>query len=505
MEIKTDFLVIGSGLSGLWFSLNASKYGKCIIATKDAVSESSTKYAQGGIAAVFGENDSFESHIKDTLIAGAGLCNEKNARIMAENGPAEIKRLISYGVNFDRNNGKLELGREGAHSSRRILHHKDATGAEVENKLARAINSSKNISIKEKIILIRLLAQDRKCYGALFLDLGKNSLISIESKCTILATGGIGQAYENTTNPKVATGDGIAAAFEAGAKVENMEFVQFHPTALNVDADIKPLISEALRGEGAFIVNSKSQRFVRHELKELAPRDILAREIFMEMKANKVFLDISHKDADFIKSRFPNIYKKCLDFGIDITKDKIPITPAAHFLCGGIKTDSYGQTSIKNLFAIGECACTGVHGANRLASNSLLECLVFSSRAAEKAKETQKCLPVQLNNSIKNNSIKKIHFKIKKINEYEEKELMLMQEKLKNLMWAKAGIIRTKMGLKSAFHEVALLEKAIKKTYKPNISKSLIETKNMLIVARLIIKASLKRRESVGCFYLENE
>ena len=498
METKTDFLVIGSGLSGLWFSLNASKYGKCIIATKDAVSESNTKYAQGGIAAVFGKDDSFESHIKDTLNAGAGLCNEKNVRIMVENGPAEIKRLVSYGVNFDRNNGELELGREGAHSSRRILHHKDATGAEVENKLVSAVKSNKNIFVMEKTILLKLLAEDKKCHGALFLDLRKNSLLAVMAKCIVLATGGIGQAYKHTVNPEIATGDGIAAAFEIGAEIRDMEFVQFHPTALDADADVMPLITEAIRGEGAYLVNSRNERFVKHPLKELAPRDILSLEMFNEMKNGKVYLDVSHRDKEFIKSRFPNIYKKCLEFGVDITKDRIPVTPAAHFLCGGIK-DSYGRTSVKNLFAIGECACTGVHGANRLASNSLLECLVFSSRAARKAKENQKDFFVPLKNTIK-----KTDFNIKKINKDEEKELIILQGKLKNLMWGKAGIIRTKNGLKSALLEIASFDKLIENNYKNNVNRTIIETKNMLSVARLIVKSSLKRRKSVGCFYLEN-
>ena len=499
METKTDFLVIGSGLSGLRFSLNASKCGKCIIATKDAVSESNTKYAQGGIAAVFGKDDSFESHIKDTLNAGAGLCNEKNVRIMVENGPAEIKRLVSYGVNFDRNNGELDLGREGAHSSRRILHHKDATGAEVENKLVSAVKSNKNIFVMEKTILLKLLAEDKKCHGALFLDLRKNSLLAVMAKCIVLATGGIGQAYKHTVNPEIATGDGIAAAFEIGAEIRDMEFVQFHPTALDADADVMPLITEAIRGEGAYLVNSRNERFVKHPLKELAPRDILSLEMFNEMKNGKVYLDVSHRDKEFIKSRFPNMYKKCLEFGIDITKDRIPVTPAAHFLCGGIKTDSYGRTSVKNLFAIGECACTGVHGANRLASNSLLECLVFSSRAARKAKENQKDFFVPLKNTIK-----KTDFNIKKINKDEEKELIILQGKLKNLMWGKAGIIRTKNGLKSALLEIASFDKLIENNYKNNVNRTIIETKNMLSVARLIVKSSLKRRKSVGCFYLEN-
>ena len=500
MEIKTDFLVVGSGLSGLWFSLNASKYGKCLVATKDKISESNTKYAQGGIAAVFGKEDSFESHIKDTLIAGAGLCNGENVKIMVESAPKEIKKLMAYGTDFDKVNGDFDLGREGAHSFRRILHHKDATGMEIEHKLVRAIKENKNILTKEKAILIKLLVKDKICHGALFLDLRKNSLFAVLAKSIVLATGGIGQIYKYTTNPKVATGDGIAEAFEIGAEIENMEFVQFHPTALNAKFELKFLISEALRGEGAFIVNSKDDSFVRHELKELAPRDILAREIFNEMKYGKAYLDISHKNKEFVKSRFPNIYKKCLEFNIDITRDKIPITPAAHFLCGGIKTDSYGQTSIKNLFAIGECACTGVHGANRLASNSLLECLVFSARAARKAKENQEDFLALLKNTIK-----KTHFELKKINKDEEKELIVLQGKLKNLMWGKVGIIRTKNGLKSALQEIASLEKLIKNNYKNNVNKTVIEAKNMLSVARLIVKSSLKRGKSAGCFYLGNK
>ena len=424
--MKTDFLVIGSGLAGLYFALNASRYGKCLVVTKDKISEANTKYAQGGIAAVFDKKDSFESHINDTLNAGAGACNKENVKIMVENAPKEIEKLLSYGVKFDKANGAFELGREGAHSFRRILHHKDATGAEIENKLVSAIKSNKNIFVREKAVLLELLAKDKRCHGALFLNLRKNFLFAVEAGCTILATGGIGQIYKYTTNPKIATGDGIAAAYKAHAEIENMEFVQFHPTALNAKPDTAFLISESLRGEGAYLVNSRNKRFVKHELGELAPRDSLAREIFSQIKKRPVFLDISHQDADFIKSRFPNIYKKCLEFDIDITKDKIPIAPAAHFLCGGVKTDSYGRTTIKNLFAVGECACTGVHGANRLASNSLLECVVFSARAAEKAK-------VHDNKKISAYNYNK--YKIIKLNKNEERELIKMQDRVKKIMW----------------------------------------------------------------------
>ena len=498
--MKTGFLVIGSGLAGLYFALNASKYGKCLVVTKGEISESNTKYAQGGIAAVFGKEDSFESHINDTLNAGAGLCNKENVRIMVENAPKEIEKLVSYGVEFDKRNGKFELGMEGAHSSRRILHNKDATGAEIENKIAKAVKNNKNILIRENVILLKLAVKNNICYGALFLNIASNSIFNVKAKCTVLATGGIGQVYRYTTNPEIATGDGIAAAFEAGAETENMEFVQFHPTALNAESGVKFLISEALRGEGAFVVNSGGERFIRHELKELAPRDILAREIFNEMKKSEVYLDISHKDADFIKSRFPNIYKKCLEFNIDITKDKIPITPAAHFLCGGIKTDSYGRTTIKNLFAIGECACTEVHGANRLASNSLLECLVFSARVAKKAKEIISQSSVSRNP----NSRKLNNYKIKELDTEENQKIISLQDKLKSIMWSKVGIIRLKARLKSASQEINLLEQSLKINYKNEINKLTIETKNMLTVAKLIVKASLNRKESVGCFYLGN-
>ena len=367
--MKTDFLVIGSGIAGLYFALNASKYGKCLVITKGEISESNTKYAQGGIAAVFDKKDSFESHIKDTLKAGAGLCNKENVKIMVTNASNEIERSVSYGIEFDKSNGKFELGMEGAHSSRRILHNKDATGAEIENKLVKAVKNDKNISVMENVVLSKLAVKNNICHDASFLDAASNSILDVKAKCTVLATGGIGQVYKYTTNPEIATGDGISSAFGAGAEIENMEFIQFHPTALNTCYSVKFLLSEALRGEGAYVVNSAGERFIKHDLKELAPRDILAREIFDEMKKGQVFLDISHRDADFIKSRFPNIYKKCLKFNIDITKNKIPITPAAHFLCGGIKTDSYGRTTIKNLFAVGECAAT--HGVRRPGGSAL--------------------------------------------------------------------------------------------------------------------------------------
>ncbi len=495
--MKTDFLVIGSGLAGLYFALNASKHGKCIIATKGKISDSNTKYAQGGIAAVFGKDDSFESHIKDTLAAGAGLCSKHNVEILVKSGPKEIENLLSYKANFDKWNGFFDLGKEGAHSFRRVLHHKDATGAEVEKKLVRAARENKNITIKENTFLVKLLVRGKECYGTIVLDENNNSIYAIEANCVVLATGGIGQAYKHTVNPKIATGDGIAAAFEAGAEIKNMEFVQFHPTALDADADIMPLITEAIRGEGAYLVNSKNERFVKHSLKELAPRDILSLEIFNEMKNGQVFLDFSHKSSNLIKSRFPNIYKKCLEFNIDIAKDKIPVTPAAHFSCGGIKTSSYGETSIKNLFAVGECACTGVHGANRLASNSLLECLVFSARAAKRAKKL-------CNNHKKisiNYGIKK--YKLITLNDASKKNLSSINDSIKNLMWGYAGIIRTRDGLKTALEKIKKLEEKLNTDFNNKTSRKIIETKNMITVSRLVISASLRRKKSIGAFSLK--
>ena len=413
---------------------------------------------------------------------------------MVENAPKEIEKLLSYMVKFDKANGDFELGREGAHSFRRILHHRDATGAEIENKLVSAIKSNKHIFVREKAILLKLSAKGKTCYGALFLNLRKNSLFGVEARCTILATGGVGQVYKHTTNPRIATGDGIAAAYKAGAEIKNMEFVQFHPTALNGKSGVNFLISESLRGEGALIINKNNNRFIKHRLKELAPRDVLAKEIFDEMEKNKVYLDISHKGSEFIKSRFPNIYKKCLEFNIDITKYKIPISPAAHFLCGGIKTDSYGRTTIKNLFAVGECACTGVHGANRLASNSLLECLVFSARAAEKAKvhNDKRILPYKYDKR-----------EIIQLNKDEERELAKILDKIKKIMWEKAGIVRTKKGLKGALMEIKTLKHRLESNYNDNmINKTIMETKSMVAVAKLIIEASLKRNKSIGCFCL---
>ena len=387
--MKTDFLVVGSGIAGLNFALKTAKHGKVTIATKKEIMESNTNLAQGGIAAVTQKSDSIELHIEDTLTVGSGLSNKRIVKLLAEHGPEAIRNLLSFGVNFDKKNNKLHLTTEGGHSIARVLHSGDSTGKEIEQTMTECVRENKNIEVFENCFAIDLILAQQKCAGAKILDIKNRAVCDIFARATILATGGIGYIYQNTTNPEIATGDGIAMALRAGAKIEDMEFVQFHPTTLNKLGAPHFLISESLRGEGAILVNEAGERFMLDydSMGELAPRDIISRTIFNELKKGIVYLDIRHKGKSFILDRFPMIYQECLKYDIDITEDLIPVSPAAHYICGGIKTDEYGETSVENLLAFGECACTGVHGANRLASNSLLESVVFSSLGAEKAKK----------------------------------------------------------------------------------------------------------------------
>ena len=407
MEHTSDILVIGSGLAGLGYALKVAEFARVNLITKKGLTETSTSKAQGGIAAVLGPDDRFEYHIKDTLTTGEGLSHPDIVELVVRQGPARIRELIDMGAHFDlgKDNG-YDLGREGGHSHRRVIHAQDMTGAEVERILAEKVLAHPNIRVFENHMGVDLITRQRlvrrgavvanaeeSCLGAYVLNTLTGEVDTFTAAITLLATGGVGKVYLYTSNPDIATGDGISMAYRAGAWIGNMEFVQFHPTCLYHPAAKNFLISEALRGEGAILIDRAGQAFMEkyHPLKDLAPRDTVARAIDLEMKksgADCVYLDISHKPADFVKSRFPNIYQECLKFGIDITKEPIPVVPAAHYMCGGVVTDAWGRTNISNLFAVGEVSMTGLHGANRLASNSLLEALVFSHQAAQVAKET---------------------------------------------------------------------------------------------------------------------
>ncbi len=492
--MKTDFLVVGSGIAGLNFALKAAKFGKVTIVTKKEIMESNTNLAQGGIAAVTRKDDSIQSHIDDTLTVGSGLSNKKMVRILAEHGPEAIQNLLSFGVNFDVEDNILHSTTEGGHSTARVLHSGDTTGKEIEHRMVENVREHKDIQVFENCYAIDLLVKDGKCLGAKMLDIPKRCVFDIFSRVTILATGGVGYLFLNTSNPDIATGDGIAIAFRVGAVVEDMEFVQFHPTTLNKLGAPHFLISESLRGEGAILVNKSGDRFMlKHDnMGELAPRDIIARTIFNELKTGPVYLDFRHKGKDFILDRFPMIYNECLKYDIDIAKDLIPVSPAAHYLCGGIKTNEYGETSVNNLLAFGECTCTGVHGANRLASNSLLESVVFSTLGAKRAKN---CLKTPIHSLPKNT----VNFA-----NIDTPELTYLKADLRKSMWDYVGIIRNKenIGL--------MLEKLMRSHARLNsiggfgVNSRFLELVNMVTVANLVTTAAFARTESRGTHYRQD-
>jgi len=511
--IKTDFLVIGSGLAGLSFAIKASKFGSVAVVTKRAVSDSSTDIAQGGIAAVWTPDDSFDKHIEDTLTAGAGLCNRKIVEIVVKEGPARIRELIDWGVNFTvSENGPdsgFELGLEGGHSKRRIFHAGDITGHEIEKVLVGKIKGLPGVEIFEEHIAVDLITTgkinkkfagaDERCWGAYVLDINNNSIRTFLAKTIVLATGGAGKVYIYTSNADVATGDGMAMAYRCGATLANMEFVQFHPTCLYHPQAKSFLISEAVRGEGAVLRLKNGSTFMQkyHPSKELAPRDIVARAIDSELKSTGddcVYLDITHKPAQFIKKRFPNIYQKCLEFGIDMAKDLIPVVPATHYFCGGVLTNEFGETSINRLFALGETACTGLHGANRLASNSLLEAIVFAERALGKSKEfiTDNCgfpeVPRWDPGSAKDS----------------DESVVVSQnwEEIRRFMWNYVGIMRSNKRLARAGRRMGLLQQEISEYYWDFIVTSdLIELRNIATVSDLIIRSAQMRHESRGLNY----
>lgn len=512
---KCDFLITGSGIAGLTYAIQASRYGSVILITKKQDTDSNTNHAQGGIACVLDSNDNFNSHINDTLITGKGLCNKNAVSILVEEGPERIKELLEWGVVFSKSAKKtnpfnLHLGKEGGHSLNRIVHADDLTGKMVEERLLKKIRTIKNIKIYEHHFAIDLITNHhiskRKhsqicCYGAYVLDTVSGTINPIISKITCLASGGAGKVYLHTTNPDIATGDGIAMAFRAGATIANMEFIQFHPTTLYHPEANSFLISEALRGFGANLKDIDGNEFMDkyHSLKSLAPRDIVARAIDNEMKIsgkNHVCLDIRHVAASQVRKHFPNIYSRCKEYGIDITKDLIPVVPAAHYLCGGIQVDINGNSSIKNLYACGEVSCTGVHGANRLASNSLLEALVFGRRAAMNCGTRIKNIPII-------NPMLIPEWDDSTTTDNEEWILLAHDFKeIQSVMWDYVGIVRSNLRLNRALRRICLLEKEIENFYRrTRITVPLLELRNIVTTAKLIINSALKRKESRGLHY----
>ncbi|MGQ4873334.1 MAG: L-aspartate oxidase [Promethearchaeia archaeon] len=503
MKYETDFLVIGSGLSGLATAIYLSELNRDIhitIITKEKIQDCNTYHAQGGIACVWDKNDSFEKHVHDTLIAGDGLCKENVVRQIITQGPNRIKDLIEWGVEFSRNDeGEFDLGMEGGHSERRILHVNDRTGKNIEETLMNKVKKYDNIEIKEKWCAVNLFTKNLHCYGCYVLEQDIEEIHNISARATIIACGGAGKIYLYTTNPDVASGDGIAMAYRAGATIANMEFFQFHPTCLYHPYAKAFLISEALRGEGAILKDIRGNAFMEkyHPLKELAPRDIVSRAIDAELKKSGddyVLLDIaSYREPEFIKSHFPGIYEKCLQFNIDITKEPIPVVPAAHYCCGGVKAAIDGSTDVKNLYVIGESSCTGLHGANRLASNSLLEAIVCAYNCANTLVKSE------------------LNSKIRDFPEWEpghavpsNEAVVITQnwDEIRRFMWNYVGIVRTDKRLQRAKKRINLLLDEINQYYWDfKIERDLIELRNLATVAKIIIVSAISRKESRGIHY----
>ncbi len=511
--MKYDFLVVGSGLGGLSFALKAAEHGTVCLITKSDLEETNTRYAQGGIAAVTYEPDSYEKHVEDTLIAGDHLCNEEVVRMVVQEAPRQIRELIHWGTKFDKeSNGKYDLAREGGHSEHRILHHKDNTGEEIQRALSNKVRRHPRIDIRERHFAVDLITQhhmgklvkrhmtDIECYGAYVLNLDTKEILKILSKTTLLATGGAGNLYSTTTNPPVATGDGVAMVYRAKGIIENMEFVQFHPTSLYNPAESPSfLISEAMRGYGGILRNQMGQKFMNKydQRGSLAPRDIVARAIDNEMKIHGheyVFLDTTHLEEKALKEHFPNINEKCRSLGINISKDMIPVVPAAHYSCGGVKVDMNGETWIKRLYAVGEVSSTGLHGANRLASNSLIEAIVFADRAVRHAATK---LPS--------------YGWMEGIPEWDDsgtshpEEMVLITQNLKELkqiMSNYVGIVRSDLRLERANARLEIIFRETEDLYKKSkLSLKICELRNLVVVGYLVIKMANARKESRGLHY----
>lgn len=495
-KVETDILVIGSGAAGLYTAIKISEHHNVTLISKTSLTQSNTQHAQGGIAAVTSKSDSSDLHRQDTLIAGAGICSHEAVGILVNEGPSCIKDLINMGTIFDKKDGKLALTKEGAHSKRRILHaNGDATGAEIVRSLSEVAKNNKRITILEDHFTIDLITHQGECIGAIVMRPDGNQIF-VRAKATILSTGGAGQLYRYTTNPEIATGDGMAMAYRAGAYIKDVEFIQFHPTALFYPGAPRFLISEAVRGEGAVLRNINGERFMQkyHHQKELAPRDIVARAIVSEMEetgSTYVYLDITHESEELIKSRFPTIYKECLRYGLDMVSDWIPVAPAAHYIMGGIKTDMNGETATPRLFSCGEVSCTGVHGANRLASNSLAEALVFSKRIADKVVDIPP-LPEE---------IPSISFSLMRQQTMSTDNVMEKRLRLQKLMLRHVGIRRNERGLIKAVKELERYAKAFRNKMD---SIGEFEYLNLLTIAVLVANAALLREESRGGHFRED-
>ncbi len=514
---KTDFLVIGSGIAGLSYAVKAAKHGRVTIITKKKIQQSNTALAQGGVAAVFGKQDSFSLHMEDTMKAGDGLCNPDVVKMVVENGPERIRELVDQGARFNKTGkGKFDfaLGREGGHSAKRIVYAHDLTGREIEDALVACVRKHDNITILEDHVAVNLVTfsssvrsgvlvtqYENICCGAYVLNKNTGEVETFHAAVTILATGGASKVYLYTSNPDIATGDGIAMAYRAGASVANLEFVQFHPTCLYHPKAKNFLISEAVRGEGGRLLDVRGRRFMADYTpdRELACRDVVARAIDNELKktgAESVFLDISHKNTAFIRERFPNIHARCLEYGIDITTDPIPVVPAAHYMCGGVATDLNGKTDVQGLYAVGETACTGLHGANRLASNSLLEALVYAHNAyLDSVKEfsgLQNKVDITLDPWDETNTS-------------DSDEAIVVShnwDEIRRLMWNYVGIVRSDKRLQRAARRIKTIQDEINEYYWDfKVTSDLVELRNIATVAKLVIRSALMRKESRGLHY----
>ncbi len=501
--IETDYLVVGSGIAGLTFALHAAEHGRVTLVTKRAPDEANTNYAQGGIAAVLDPTDSFEAHVKDTLTVGEGLCHADIVELCVHQGPRAVLELIErWGARFDTHDGVLDLAREGGHSARRVAHAKDTTGREIERALLDSARANHRITILADHMAVDLLQLAKyggtdACFGAYVLDRKTNEVDTVVARATILASGGAGKIYLYTTNPDVASADGVAMAYRAGAAIGNMEFIQFHPTCLYHSQAKSFLISEALRGEGGILKLKSGATFMEryHAMKSLAPRDVVARAIDFELKKSGddcVYLDMTHLDPKFLVDRFPAIFAQCMQFGIDLRTQPIPVVPAAHYSCGGVVTDDKGRTNIRNLYAIGEVSMTGLHGACRLASNSLLEGAVFGRRAADDVKDAQSLRPSQVSPWYSGAATPS------------DEAVVITQnwDEVRRLMWNYVGIVRTDKRLERARRRIELIRAEIREYYwNFCVTSDLLELRNLALAAHLVIESACRRKESRGLHF----